>query len=103
MVSTGRKESLHRLLRIRTYLLLKGKDKNCASYVENASSFATAAATSAVQTEEPTGGTELQKAIRKGFCQKAAELTERLLATCDPLSLVEAEIIPALDEVGQTC
>ena len=84
-----------------TYLLLKGKDKNCANYVENASSFATAATTPAAQTEELAGGTELQKAIRKGFCQKAAELTERLLATRDPLSLVEEEIIPALDQVGK--
>ena len=84
-----------------TYLLLKGMDENCAAYVENASFFATAATAPAVQTEELAGGTELQKAIRKGFCARAAELTKERLATCAPMEVVETEIIPALDQVGK--
>ena len=84
-----------------TYLLLKGKDENCTAYVANAATFATAATAPAVQTEELAGGTELQKAIRKGFCARAADLTRDLLATRAPMEVVETEIIPALDQVGK--
>ena len=43
---------------------------------------------------------ELQKAIVKGMRDRAASLTEAMIAEREPLEIVNGEIIPALDKVG---
>ena len=43
----------------------------------------------------------LQRAIAKGLKEQAAELTEQMLADTEPLQIIQDEIIPALDIVGQ--
>lgn len=43
----------------------------------------------------------LQRAIVKGLREQAAELTAQLLETEEPLDIVNTQIIPALDVVGQ--
>lgn len=81
---------------------LKGLDENCADYIANSETFATAVSTPAVQTQKTPEeySSELQKAIAKGLKDKAAELTKALLEALAPLDIVNNEIIPALNKVG---
>lgn len=43
----------------------------------------------------------LKEAIESGLTDKSAQLTKELLKTAEPLELVKAEVIPALDKVGE--
>ncbi len=78
------------------YRLLAGLDENCADYIAAAEDFA-AAPTAAAAADS---GETLRGAIIKGLRDKAGEITKKLLETVPPLTLVEREIIPALDTVG---
>ena len=49
----------------------------------------------------PQISSELQKAVVSGRKEKAAELTQALLVEEEPLNIVQNEIIPALNIVGQ--
>ncbi len=87
-----------------TYKALKGLDPNCAEYINAADSFTTSAPVkpeTASQKSAEVFKSELQHAIIKGFKEKAGELTEALLKTTPPLEIVNNEIIPALNTVGQ--
>ena len=84
------------------YRALKGLDENCAEYIGSAESFVvtvTPAAAAALKTTEEYSS-ELQHAVIKGFKDKAGELTKKLLSSVDPLEIVNNEIIPALNIVG---
>lgn len=83
---------------------LHALDENCADYIAFASEYApaqTAAPAAKPETKPEEAGSELQKAIGKGLKERAAALTEELLASAEPLSVVQNEIIPALDAVGR--
>lgn len=85
------------------YRALRGLDKNCAEYIGAADSFtvtAAPAATAVSKTAEEFAS-ELQRAVVKGFKDKAAEITKALLSDSDPLVIVNDEIIPALNTVGK--
>ena len=45
-------------------------------------------------------GSGLHYAITKGLKERAAQLTAELIASRDPLTIIQEEIIPALNEVG---
>ena len=84
------------------YRTLKGLDENCAEYIGSAESFVvtvTSVAAAAPKTTEEYSS-ELQHAVIKGFKDKAGELTKNLLSSVDPLEIVNNEIIPALNIVG---
>ncbi len=81
-----------------SYNALKGYDDNFSSYI----SFVTenkSEETTPVKKEETTE--DLQYAIVKGFKEKAASITEKLLETQDGMEIVKEKIIPALDIVGK--
>ena len=91
-----------------TYKALKGLDENCAEYIRAADSFTTAAPTAPIAAAAPAGAgraeafaSELQRAIVKGFKDKAGEATKALLSDKPPLEIVNGEIIPALNTVGE--
>lgn len=87
-----------------SYNALKGLDDNCSEYVSVADLFAVssvATQTSASQKSEKQYNSELQKAVVQGFKEKSAELTKSLLNTQKPLDIVNNEIIPALNIVGE--
>ncbi len=87
-----------------SYNALKGLDDNCSEYVSVADLFAVssvATQTSASQKSEKQYNSELQKAVVQGFKEKSAELTKSLLNTQKPLYIVNNEIIPALNIVGE--
>ena len=81
---------------------LTAKDENCADYITAAATFATAVSTvvTAATTAE-TYASPLQRAICKGLANEAAALTAEVLASTAPLTVVNEEIIPALNQVGE--
>ncbi|MBQ3181499.1 MAG: homocysteine S-methyltransferase family protein [Clostridia bacterium] len=84
------------------YRALKDIDENCQDYIEASSNFAQAIA----PTQEPIKTKEdykskLQAAVIKGFKEKTAQITEELLKECNPLDIVNDELIPALNIVGK--
>ncbi|MBQ8164648.1 MAG: homocysteine S-methyltransferase family protein [Clostridia bacterium] len=84
------------------YKALKGLDENCAAYIGAAESFTTVAAAVVPETKKTAEefSSELQRAVIKGFKEKSGELTKALLASVPPLEIVNNEIIPALNIVG---
>ncbi len=89
-----------------TYRALKGLDENCTDYIRAAQSFTftVQAGISLPAAEQPSPeeyASDLQKAIRKGLSKKAGEITKELLRTAAPLEIVNGEIIPALNTVGE--
>ena len=82
---------------------LDGQDENCGAYIAFSQNLPTLEAVSnpahaVVATKEE--GSELQKAVIKGLRERAAALTKEELKTRAPLDVVQADIIPALDVVG---
>ena len=81
---------------------LSGLDENCADYIASAEQWtpAVSAAVAPTQTKEESRPA-LQQAIIKGLKEKSAQLTKELLSSVAPLDLVNNEIIPALNIVGE--
>ena len=85
-----------------TYKALMGLDENCAEYIGAAESFTVTSAPAAVAPKTAVEySSELQRAVIKGFKDKAGELTKALLSSVAPLEIVNNEIIPALNIVGK--
>lgn len=96
-----------------TYRALHDLDDNCSDYIGFATEYAEKKPVNALVTENKavagaedasnnSGHTELQTAIIKGLKDRAATLTkEALAAGRKSLNIVNEEIIPALDQVGQ--
>lgn len=85
------------------YRALMGLDESCADFIAFAEREPVVEY-SGNTSSTPVGGEEyastLQRAIVKGLKDEAAVLTQEALSTMPPMSIVEAEIIPALDIVG---
>lgn len=87
-----------------SYRLLHGMDKNCSDYIAFAQTLPQTEQTRSVQAPAKTpeeAGSALQAAIRKGLKGDAKKITEELLQSVPPLSVVSDEIVPALDAVGK--
>lgn len=86
-----------------TYNALKGLDENCAEYIEKADSFTVAPLSASVSagSSPEEFKSELQRAVIKGFKESAAEITSELLKSVPPLDIVNNDIIPALNTVGE--
>ncbi len=86
-----------------TWRALAGLDAGCADYIGFASTVPTPSEVGASPVVRPEAtGSELQQAIARGRRERAAALTRELLdGGAGPLSVVEGEIIPALDRVGE--
>ena len=82
---------------------LTNRDENCADYIAASASFATAVTTAvaAATTTAEDYASPLQRAICKGLGNEAAALTAQMLADRQPLAVVNEEIIPALNRVGE--
>ena len=79
----------------RSYMALKGLDSDCASYIR----YATENIAPAVREEIRTDS--LSNAIVRGLRAEAGVLAEVSLARNEPMEVINAQIIPALDEVGR--
>lgn len=80
---------------IRAFRALSGEDENCGAYVER---FAQA---QAAPIPAAQSGLTLADAIFRGLSGEAGRLAQEALAGREPLELVEGELIPALDRVGE--
>jgi len=87
------------------YRALAAQDESCADYIAFATALPQAtvapAPIAASMTRGAEFGSELQHAIGKGLGARAAALTAALLESVPPLTLVQDEIIPALNAVGE--
>jgi len=88
------------------YKALKGLDENCAEYIEKAPlwSVVSAPVSAPIITsadEQNASDTQLQRSIIKGMKERSAELTKTLLQEVGALEIVDKEIIPALNRVGE--
>ena len=94
-----------------SYKALKGLDENCSDYINAASSFATVETTAANTVAANTWAANTNKSatqdvsllrtmVIKGLKEKAFEITCTLLQDHAPLDIVNNEIIPALNFVG---
>jgi 5-methyltetrahydrofolate--homocysteine methyltransferase len=72
---------------------LRGEDPGFAEYILAAGD--TTAAVSAA--EEPS----LERAVRRGLAEEAEAFAWRLLETVPPIEIIEREIMPALNRVGE--
>ena len=90
-----------------TYRALTGLDDSFAGYIRYAETLPNAGQGSTSATPAPAkkttaeGNTPLQKAIVKGLKEQVAALTAEALTVTPALTVVQTEIIPALDIVGQ--
>ena len=114
-----------------SFRTLHGLDENCRDYIEKIEGYAAASAApekGGLPASQPDtakkGGTDpvpdalqdkkiqdadqtedtaqkLRRAIIRGLKDQAAALTEQLLKSEEPLSIVNGQIIPALDTVGE--
>lgn len=76
------------------YCALAGLDENCQEYI--ASCVGIAAVPSA-----PAAGPDLRQAVIRGLKDSACTAAAEALQTKQPLEVIDQELIPALDTVGQ--
>ncbi len=78
-----------------SFNVVKGLDDNCMDFINFASQ----------QEVQPTAKQEssltLKEAIEKGLKEKSSEITAAMLSENAPLDIVNAHVIPALDNVGK--
>lgn len=78
----------------RSFLALKGYDENCGEYI---------AAYNSVQPVKAAGTEQalsLKQAVVRGLCDAAYTAAQELIKTKSALKMVDEDIVPALDEVG---
>ncbi len=91
----------------RAYLALADLDPRCEGFIAACGDMQITvnSGTKAAPAGETAGGKEgamsLMTAIEKGLSGPAGQLMREALASRDPLSIVNDELIPALDKVGQ--
>ncbi len=90
----------------RAFYALRGQDENFADYIAFAESMPTvnagsAPAPAAALKSDEENRSALQRAIMKGLKDLASATAEELLLHTAPLTLVQEEIIPALNTVGK--
>lgn len=86
------------------FCTLYGLDDNCTDYITFTETLPqtqmVASAPKATDGALNDACSELQWAILKGLSERAAQLTAELIKTREPLSVVQDEVIPALNSVG---
>ncbi len=91
------------------YRALAGLDESCGDYIRYCEDHPKAAGSSAgqpaeqiaVRTAPEQGESPLQGAIVRGFREQAGVLAKDCLRSLDPVELINTEIIPALNRVGE--
>ena len=97
--------SLEMMKAYRAFNAINASDENCSQYIEFAQALpqtaAVAAGEGAQAKAEDEYKSQLQRAIVKGLKEQAAALTAEIIKTQDSLSVVQEEIIPALNIIGE--
>ena len=86
----------------RTYMALMGKDKSCTEYIDFFKDFTLTGekGTSAVKSDY-TNEKPLVRAIVKGLKEPSYDEAKKALQVVEPLSVINEQIVPALDKVGK--
>ncbi len=86
-----------------SYMALLGYDDSCKEYIKKCEEFAPLSQEKprTVSQKSENSHSLLQNAIIKGLKLEAGKITEELLKSTAPLSIVNEEIIPALNTVGE--
>lgn len=93
----------------RSYNTLMGFDENCTNYIstyagttETVTVQASQAAAAAGNAPKAAGGEmTLKYAIERGLKEEAHHITRELIGTREPLDIIQEELIPALNVVGE--
>jgi len=90
----------------RSWRALRGLDPQCEAYIGHVTRLpedaAAGTAAPAPAAERPEEGSALRRAVTRGLRSEAAALARaRLEAGADPMALVQEDIIPALNTVGE--
>ena len=80
---------------VRTARVLLGQDTGCAAYVETYANQEPAPVPKAGQVRS------LQELVEKGLRQEARAAAKVLLESAQPLDIIQQQLIPALDRVGE--
>jgi len=80
---------------VRTARVLLGQDVGCAAYVD------TYAGQEALPAPKTGQAYSLQELVEKGLRQEAKAAARALLDTAQPLDIIQQQLIPALDRVGE--
>lgn len=91
------------------YRALTGKDTNCADYIScYAGTTAPVAGGVPAGTQNAAGkqaelatSSDLERAIVKGLKEQAGHIAAELVKTTEPLTLINQQLVPALDIVGK--
>lgn len=86
-----------------TYLALVGEDKGCMNYIDYAQSHKIEAVTtvSIDKEKDSDDDSKLKRAIIKGIKSDAYSAAKAATKTRDALSIINEDIVPALDTVGK--
>ena len=82
------------------YHALMGLDANCESYISHYSNNLTSGGRTVSDGTERKTTASLRESIEKGLKEDASTITARLSETQDPLDIINTELIPALNHVG---
>ncbi len=80
--------------------VLHAMDDNCQDYIAYAQTIPTAVTAAPAPAAAPMEGSDLQRAITHGLRAEAENIARALLTQLDGLTIINEEIIPALDRVG---
>ena len=86
------------------YNALHNLDENCAEYIQNAPTLIaqeSAVAVPNTTVAQATTRSPLRESIIKGFKDDAKKYARAMLQEIEPLALINEEIIPALNEIGE--
>ncbi len=86
------------------YNALHNLDENCAEYIQNAPTLITQESAVAVPNTtvaQAITRSPLRESIIKGFKDDAKKYARAMLQEIEPLALINEEIIPALNEIGE--
>ena len=92
----------------RSYNALMGFDENCTNYISTYAGTTETVTVQASQTGTATGSASktadgkmtLKYAIERGLKEEAHHITRELIGTREPLDIIQEELIPALNVVG---
>ena len=81
---------------LRAFVMLSGRDPHCARYIDFTAE--TEVQTAPAQTADPA---DLAYAVRKGLQSEAQTAAKLLLQSMPPLTVINEQLIPALNRVGE--
>ena len=84
----------------KSFCALRGYDKNCLDYIACAQSVTVQAVAANAPAAGQAEGEGLKYFVERGLKAEAEQAARELLKTMPPLEVINSQIVPALDEVG---